>query len=213
MRYLSFMMRALILLAPLVMAESAIARPIWGDIDVDINIGIPEIPCRSDECEDKDKKPKPRREEDWEDEDINIGLPEIPCPSDCDNGGSGDSVQDIVRLSNGYNVSFLKVEYSGRRSTWHYYVEELPVAQDLSNWVLELPLSCARVVSFSPKAEVVNPDPNARLTGVKWQPGGGFVEGRFSVTLEGSVTLGTTNVAVKGPDVRVGSLAGPICDY
>jgi hypothetical protein len=53
---------------------------------------------------------------------------------------------------------------------------------------LEVP-SCTRVVSASPKGEIVNPDPNAKLSGIKWQPGGGFTQGEFSVTLEGNGQL------------------------
>jgi hypothetical protein len=44
-------------------------------------------------------------------------------------------------------------------------------------------------VSASPKGEIVNPDPNAKLSGIKWQPGGGFTQGEFSVTLEGNGQL------------------------
>jgi hypothetical protein len=120
------------------------------------------------------------------------------------------SGRQTVTLTNGYRVSFRGVSYSGSTSTWRYYVEELPVAQDLSNWVLELP-PCARVASASPKGELVNPDPNARISGIKWQPGGGFVQGEFSVTLNGRWAVGTTTVAVKGPDVARGELAGPSC--
>lgn len=152
-----------------------------------------------------------------------VGLPELPCRENCDRpssgGGSSASsnasgtidVEDTVTLSNGYRVSFLGVTTSGQTSTWRYYVEELPIAQDLSNWVLELP-SCARVTNASPRGELVNPDPNARLSGIKWQPGGGFVEGEFSVTLSGDLTVGRVNVAVKGPDVALGELAGPTCN-
>ena len=123
-------------------------------------------------------------------------------------GGSGSS----VTLTNGYKVSFLGVTYndSANTSTWRYYVEELPEAQDLSNWVLEVP-SCTRVVSASPKGEIVNPDPNAKLSGIKWQPGGGFEQGEFSVTLEGKWTVGSINVAVKGPDVASGVVGGCSC--
>lgn len=113
-------------------------------------------------------------------------------------GGAGSS----VTLTNGYRVTFRGVTYdtSANTSTWRYYVEELPEAQDLSNWVLEVP-SCTRVVSATPNGEIVNPDPNAKLSGIKWQPGGGFTQGEFSVTLEGQWTVGSINVAVKGPDV------------
>jgi hypothetical protein len=62
-----------------------------------------------------------------------------------------------------------------------------------------------------PIGELVNPDPNAQISGIKWQPGGGFVEGEFSVTLEGSLTVGRIQVAAKGPDVARGEIAGPTC--
>ncbi|MBD2073523.1 hypothetical protein H6F86_06405 [Phormidium sp. FACHB-592] len=125
-------------------------------------------------------------------------------------GTSTVSGGQTVTLTNGYRVTFRGVSYSSNTSTWRYYVEELPVAQDLSNWVLGLP-ACAQVASASPKGERVNPDPNARISGIKWQPGGGFVQGEFSVTLNGRWAVGTTTVAVKGPDVARGELAGPSC--
>lgn len=120
------------------------------------------------------------------------------------------SAGQSVTLTNGYRVTFRGVSYSGNTSTWRYYVEELPVAKDLSNWVLGLP-ACTRVVAASPKGEFVNSDPNARIRGIKWQPGGGFVQGEFAVTLNGRWGVGTTTVAVKGPDVARGQLAGPSC--
>lgn len=120
--------------------------------------------------------------------------------------GGGQS----VTLTNGYRVTFRGVSYTSNTSIWRYYVEELPEAQDLSNWVLGLP-SCAGVVSASPRGERVNPDPNARISGIKWQPGGGFVQGEFSVTLNGRFAQGSIDVAVKGPDVARGVLVGPSC--
>ena len=115
-----------------------------------------------------------------------------------------------VTLTNGYRITYLGVSYGSGTSTWRYRMEELPSAQDLSNWVLGLP-SCARVASASPKGEVVNPDPNAKISGIKWQPGGGFQQGEFSVTLNGEWTVGTVDVAAKGPDVARGQIAGPSC--
>lgn len=126
-------------------------------------------------------------------------------------GAVSTSARQTITLSNGYRVTFLDVSYSGTTSTWRYSVEELPVAQDLSNWVLGLP-ACAQVVSASPKGERVNPDPNARISGIKWQPGGGFQQGEFSVTLNGRLAVGTINVAVKGPDVARGTISGPSCN-
>lgn len=116
----------------------------------------------------------------------------------------------IVRLTNGYRITFRDVTYTGNTSTWRYYVEELPEAQDLSNWVLGLP-ACVQIVSASPKGEFVNSDPNARIRGIKWQPGGGFEQGEFTVTLRGRWAVGTTMVAVKGPDVARAELPGPSC--
>ena len=117
---------------------------------------------------------------------------------------------EVIELSNGYRITFIDVVFSGTSSTWRYYMEELPRAQDLSNWVLGLP-SCATVVSATPRGELVNPDPNAQISGIKWQPGGGFIEGEFSVTLEGSLQVGNIQVAAKGPDVVRGRLSGPAC--
>lgn len=124
-------------------------------------------------------------------------------------GGTSTSGQSVT-LANGFRISYLGVSYSGNTSTWRYYVEELPRARDLSNWVLGLP-SCVRVAGASPRGELVNPDPNARISGVKWQPGGSFQKGEFVVQLDRRYAEGSIDVAAKGPDVARGVLVGPSC--
>lgn len=119
--------------------------------------------------------------------------------------------EEVITLSNGYRISFRGVSTSGNTSTWRYTVAELPAAQDLSNWVLELP-SCARVVSASPQGERVDPDPNADISGIKWETGAGFTEGEFSVTLSGRLRADVVTVAAKGPDVAYGVITGPSCN-
>lgn len=120
-----------------------------------------------------------------------------------------------VILPNCYKITFLGfTDNGGGTSTWTYRVDELSCAQDLSNWVLELP-ACVSVVGASPFPwEVVQPDPNIQLAGIKWETGAGFQSGEFSVTLEGDLANGTVQVQVgaKGPDVAIGSIAGPACD-
>jgi hypothetical protein len=118
-----------------------------------------------------------------------------------------------VILPNCYKITFLGFTDNGDgTSTWNYRVDELSCAQDLSNWVLELP-ACASVVGASPSPwEVVNPDPNHHLNGIKWQTGAGFQSGEFSVTLTGDLTTGTVQVGAKGPDVAIGLITGPACD-
>ena len=89
---------------------------------------------------------------------------------------------------------------------------ELPCAQDLCNWMIALPSSCTLPVAATPEPwEYVNPDPNFHLTGVKGEVGAGFVEGVFTVTVNGHWAIGTTQAGVKGPDVGFGLTAGPIC--
>jgi hypothetical protein len=197
-----------------------------GDYDYGCNYG-----CDNDDDDDDDDDwdDDDWDDDDWDDDDddddrtrrrncnqgIGNGAEGCDPGNSRPHGGSNDeddriSNRDVVTLSNGYRVTFLGMSYRGSNSTWRYYVEELPVAQDLSNWVLELP-SCARVVDASPQGELVNPDPNARLSGIKWQPGGGFVEGEFSVTPSGRLSVGQIDVAVKGPDVEIGQIAGPSC--
>lgn len=117
---------------------------------------------------------------------------------------------NMFEISNGYRITYLGMAPGNGTTTWRYRMEELPSAQDLSNWVLGLP-SCATVVNATPKGEVVNPDPNAKISGIKWQPGGGFTSGEFSVTLSGQLVEGTVDVAAKGPDVETGQLKGPSC--
>jgi hypothetical protein len=118
-----------------------------------------------------------------------------------------------VILPNCYKITFLGfTDNRDGTSTWRYLVEELSCAQDLSNWVLELP-ACASVVDASPSPwEVVQPDPNVQLNGIKWQTGAGFESGEFSVTLSGDLTSGTVQVGAKGPDVALGQITGPACD-
>lgn len=116
-----------------------------------------------------------------------------------------------VTLANGYRITFLGfVANADGTTTWRYQVDELASAQDLSNWVLGLP-GCV-VVSAAPEPnEVVNPDPNAQISGVKWQTGAGFTSGVFTVTLANAPSIGAVIAAAKGPDVEYGTLQGPSC--
>jgi hypothetical protein len=116
-------------------------------------------------------------------------------------------------LPNCYKISYLGFDdHADGTSTWHYSVEELSCAQDLSNWVLEVPF-CARPVSASPSPwEEVHPDPNLHLNGIKWDVGAGFERGEFSVVLSGELSLGITQVGAKGPDIATGFISGPVCD-
>jgi hypothetical protein len=119
-----------------------------------------------------------------------------------------------VELENGYVISFLGVEYdeSEDASTWSYHVQEMETAQDLSNWVLELPF-CVEVLDADPEPwETVHPDPNAQLSGIKWETGDGFEAGDFWVSLAGEWAVGETQVAAKGPDMAFGTIAGPSCE-
>jgi hypothetical protein len=113
--------------------------------------------------------------------------------------------------ANGFEVIFVgSTNNADGTSTWRYRVNETPCAQDLSNWVLEV-FDCT-VVNASPEPnEFVRPDPNANLIGVKWETGGGFSSGEFSVTVSGSARAETVRFAVKGPDVVIGETTGPRC--
>lgn len=120
---------------------------------------------------------------------------------------------EIVTKLDCYQVSFLGSSDSTERvSTWRYRVEGLACAQDLSNWMLELP-TCATVLDASPSPwEVVQPDPNYQIDGIKWETGAGFRGGEFSVVLSGELTSGPVRFGVKGPDVSIGVTEGPICE-
>lgn len=126
-------------------------------------------------------------------------------------GASGTSSPAAFTTSNGFEVIFLgSMTNPDGTSTWRYRVNETPCAQDLSNWVLEV-FDCA-IVSASPKPnEVVHPDPNAKLIGVKWETGDGFSSGEFAVTVSGPARADTIRFAVKGPDVVLGETTGPRC--
>jgi hypothetical protein len=121
------------------------------------------------------------------------------------------AIPSTVTLANGYQITFLGYITNGDgTTTWSYRVDELPGSQDLSNWVLGLP-GCV-VVSAAPEPnEVVNPDPNAQINGVKWQTGAGFSSGVFTVTLANADGVAAVIAAAKGPDVEYGSLQGPDC--
>lgn len=112
-----------------------------------------------------------------------------------------------------YKVTFLEfTEDPNGNSTWSYSVEELSCAQDLSNWMLEIP-ECATVVDASPSPwEIVHPDPNYHFNGIKWQTGAGFQSGEFSVVLSGELISGMVKFGVKGPDVAIGLVEGPVCN-
>ena len=120
--------------------------------------------------------------------------------------------ESTVSLPGCYQVTFLGFSQSTENvSTWRYRVEEESCAQDLSNWMLELP-ACASVVDASPSPwEIVQPDPNYQLNGIKWQTGTDFQSDEFSVVLSGDLIPGTVRVGVKGPDVAVGEITGPVC--
>jgi uncharacterized repeat protein (TIGR01451 family) len=139
---------------------------------------------------------------------VGITQRSIPWPA-----GLPEPPPTVVTLDNGYRITFLDVTYNDDgTSTWRYYVEEMPGAQDLSNWVLELP-GCTYVVAASPEPwEAVYPDPNLHLNGIKWQTGAGFWRGEFTVTLAGHWAVGVRMVGAKGPDAAWGEIAGPICE-
>jgi hypothetical protein len=107
-------------------------------------------------------------------------------------------VQESVTLDGCYQITFLGMsQNTDKVSTWRYHVEEQACAQDLSNWMLELP---AR------PWEIVQPDPNYQLNGLKWQTDAGFERGDFSVVLSGELMAGAVRVGVKGPDVAIGEI-------
>jgi uncharacterized repeat protein (TIGR01451 family) len=134
-------------------------------------------------------------------------------PSSFPSLASQDCPPEVVTLSNGYRITFLGVTYNDDcTSIWRYYVEELPGAQDLSNWTLELP-DCVSVVTASPEPWWLEyPEPNTHLNGIKWGTAGLPGAGEFTLTLDGHWAVGTRAVAAKGPDVAWGEIAGPICE-
>lgn len=124
-----------------------------------------------------------------------------------------DAPPAVVTLENGYRITFLGVTYNpDGTSTWRYRVEELPWAQDLSNWMLEL-FDCHTVITATPSSWWLEyPDPNFGLNGIKWQGAGVQGSAEFTVTLDGYWLVGTNQVGAKGPDVAIGLLAGPSCN-
>ena len=119
-----------------------------------------------------------------------------------------------VTLDNGFRITYLgsTINKSDQTSTWRYLVEELPIAQDLSSWMLEL-FDCHEITTATPSSWwYETPDPNMKLNGIKWQGAGVAGSAEFTVTLKGYWKTGTNQVAAKGPDVALGFLAGPSCE-
>jgi hypothetical protein len=149
-------------------------------------------------------------------DDIGVGANAVggsqTDPANSKGAGAGVATASASSTSsNGFEVTFLGSQANADgTSTWRYRVSELPCAQDLSNWVLEV-FDCP-VVSATPEPnEFVHPDPNAGLTGVKWETGGGFASGEFAVTVSGAARAATIRFGVKGPDVELGETTGPRC--
>ena len=117
-----------------------------------------------------------------------------------------------ILLDNGFRIIFDGVEYhDDTTSTWFYTVEETENARELSRWVLETPF-CAPILDAGPeKWKIVDPDPQANLSGVQWKTKHKFQEGQFWVRLDTSGQVGITHVAAKGPKVSWGEIAGPTC--
>lgn len=137
----------------------------------------------------------------------------VPAPSGdrcVSSGGGADTTTPGTVTSNCFEVGLVReTKNANGSSTWTYRVRELPCAQDLSNWVLGTG-ACA-ITGGSPRYELVNPDPNAQLVGVKWETGGGFSDGEFTVTTT-ATRRGMIKFATKGPKVAYGTVDGPICD-
>ncbi|MCA9631690.1 MAG: hypothetical protein KC766_28735, partial [Myxococcales bacterium] len=133
-------------------------------------------------------------------------------------GGTGDGASTSGDGSGGIDSNGMKTTFQGSKdngdgtSDWTYEVEEMPGSQDLSNWVLGT--NCG-IVGQNPTsgAEVVRPDPNAGITGVKWETqSDAFAKGTFTVTVRGNARPGTVSYATKAPKVTTGSITGPVCN-
>jgi hypothetical protein len=149
--------------------------------------------------------------------DVNPGMEEIcgdGIDQDCDGSDLECPGENAVTatLSNGFQIAYAGVDYNqDGSSTWTYWVEETENSADLSNWVLELP-DCVTVTGATPADyELVHPDPNANLNGIKWDVEDDFTAGEFSITLDAQWNEGIVLVAAKGPSVALGVIAGPEC--
>lgn len=105
-----------------------------------------------------------------------------------------------------------RIEFVGRTgNTWTYRVSEVS-GKDLSHWVLGLGACQGMISSTSPTASDIGKDGSTGFTGAKWNLGGGFTSGQFSITLNGNYPEGTVQVLAKtGSGTAMGQIAGPIC--
>ena len=122
-----------------------------------------------------------------------------------------DEAPTIITVT-GYRITFLGYNRNGDSSTtWRYRLEELSGAPNLSSWTLGL-AGCAVGGATPAPNEIVNPDPESGINGVRWMLGPDFTTGEFAVTLTNASRVRFVNVAVKGDEVLSGRIAGPGCD-
>ncbi len=98
-------------------------------------------------------------------------------------------------------------------STWTYSVERLPCDQEVNFVLLEIP-ACANVANAAPLPfQVVFPDPELKVDGVKWELPSDFESGVFTVVFAGSLSEGELNAGLGAPGVEPVSVAieGPAC--
>lgn len=124
-------------------------------------------------------------------------------------GSTGDGPTGGGVDANGIEVVFKGSEtHPDGTSTWTYEVTEQAGSKDLSNWVIGT--NC-RITAGSKGWMTVSPDPNAGITGAKWETGDAFSTGTFFITVAAGASQGTVSYATKAPGVVVGSIAGPLC--
>lgn len=99
-------------------------------------------------------------------------------------------------------------------STWVYSVARQPCDQEVNFVLVEIP-ACAMVASAAPTPfQVVFPDPDLNVDGVKWELTPDFESGVFTVVFAGSLREGEANAGLGAPGVEPVSVVidGPECE-
>lgn len=99
-------------------------------------------------------------------------------------------------------------------STWVYSVERQPCDQEVDFLLVEIP-ACAMVANAAPiPFQVVFPDPELNVDGVKWELGSDFETGQFTVVFAGNLSEGKANVGLIASGIEPASVVidGPECE-
>lgn len=122
------------------------------------------------------------------------------------------STATVIKLNDDKDSTYTVELISQVGTTWTYRVTEVK-GRDLSHWNLGIASCLDNIVSYNPTSGYENgTDGSTGFVGVKWNTGGGFTSGDFSITLDNSYPTTTVQALVKaGSTSNTGAVLGPDC--